>query len=418
MSEDSYTEVTSQSWFSRIGDSIKGILVGLVLFGAAFPMILWNENRAIDTAKGLEEGAGAVVSVAASPLDPQNEGKLVHINADAKTDAVLVDSDFGIKVTALQLVRKVEMYQWEESKESETEKKLGGGTETKTTYSYRKVWADHPLDSSGFKQSEEHRNPGRFPYESQQQIADPVTLGDYVLPSFLVGRLDKLTAVNLAEQSLTLPGQQVQPAVEGPKKKNKKAKTIPETETIEPKAQTGYQVFGQEIYSASPNDPQIGDIRISFSMVSPGPVSLVARQVGKTFEPYQTHTDTTIEMIQSGTQSAANMFKQAEEANTMLTWILRGVAFFMMFLGLSMVLKPISVLGDVVPIIGSILGVGTGLIAGLLALALTLITVAIAWIAVRPMLSAVLVVGGIAALFGMKKLRRKPAGQPASAAAT
>ena len=29
MSEDSFTEVTSEGWFSRIGGAIKGILVGL-----------------------------------------------------------------------------------------------------------------------------------------------------------------------------------------------------------------------------------------------------------------------------------------------------------------------------------------------------------------------------------------------------
>ena len=31
MSDDSFTEVTNQSWFSRIGSSIKGVLVGIVL---------------------------------------------------------------------------------------------------------------------------------------------------------------------------------------------------------------------------------------------------------------------------------------------------------------------------------------------------------------------------------------------------
>ena len=37
MSEDSFTEVTSESWFGRIGGAIKGILLGLVLFAMYRP---------------------------------------------------------------------------------------------------------------------------------------------------------------------------------------------------------------------------------------------------------------------------------------------------------------------------------------------------------------------------------------------
>ena len=32
MPGDSFTEVTSRSWFGRMGESIKGVIVGLVLF--------------------------------------------------------------------------------------------------------------------------------------------------------------------------------------------------------------------------------------------------------------------------------------------------------------------------------------------------------------------------------------------------
>jgi len=429
MSGDSYTEVTSQSWFSRIGDSIKGIVVGLVLFAAAFPLILWNENRAIDTARGLEEGAAAVVSIPPAPVDPQYDGKLVHINAEATTDAVLSDTDFGIKVSALKLQRIVEMYQWEETQESKTEKKLGGGTETTTTYHYQKVWSARPIDSSRFKQAGEHPNPGSFAYAGREWVAEPVMAGDYLLPGFLVERLDGYTPVNLAEQSLSLPGRtditvaepataapQV-PATDGKPIEGGDGKPAPMAAAAQPvQPQKGYRVQGQEIFSGSPADPQIGDLRIRFAVVKPGPISLVARQVGSTFEPYHTQTDTSIALIQSGTASAHNMFKQAEAANSMLTWILRGVAFFMMFAGLSMVLRPLSVLGDVVPIIGDLLGMGTGLIAGVLALVLSLVTIAIAWFVVRPLLSVGLLAAGGAALFGLKKLRAKRAVAPAPAA--
>ena len=63
----------------------------------------------------------------------------------ATTSEILVDPSFGVAQQAIHLERRVSMYQWRESRESKTEKKLGGGTETITTYSYSKGWSDRPI---------------------------------------------------------------------------------------------------------------------------------------------------------------------------------------------------------------------------------------------------------------------------------
>ena len=54
-----FTEVTSRSWISRIGQSIVGVLIGLVMVIAAIVVLFWNEGRAIQTARSLAEGAGS-----------------------------------------------------------------------------------------------------------------------------------------------------------------------------------------------------------------------------------------------------------------------------------------------------------------------------------------------------------------------
>ena len=77
--EDTHTEVTTESWGSRIGSSLGGIVVGILLIIASFPTLFWNEGRAVKTAQSLEEGGGAVVSVAVDRVDPQNEGKPLPI---------------------------------------------------------------------------------------------------------------------------------------------------------------------------------------------------------------------------------------------------------------------------------------------------------------------------------------------------
>jgi hypothetical protein len=61
------------------------------------------------------------------------------------------------------------------------------------------------------------------------------------------------------------------------------------------------------------------------------------------------------------------------------------------------IMRPLSVLGSVIPFIGSIIGMGTGLVSVVLAGTISLLVIAIAWIAVRPVLGIallVLVVGG------------------------
>ncbi len=116
---DTYREVSSQSWFGRLGQSIKSVLVGLVIFVVSFPLLYWNESRAVRTARSLEEGAGSVINVGSDRVDPTRENKLVHVSGDVTTPATLTDSDFGVSVNALVLIRHVEMFQWLESEKKE-----------------------------------------------------------------------------------------------------------------------------------------------------------------------------------------------------------------------------------------------------------------------------------------------------------
>ena len=72
---DSYTEVTSQGWFSRIGESIKGILFGIIVIPLTIILLWWNEGRSVATAKGLAEGAKVTVEAEAGTVDTAKEGK-------------------------------------------------------------------------------------------------------------------------------------------------------------------------------------------------------------------------------------------------------------------------------------------------------------------------------------------------------
>lgn len=382
-------EVTSQSWFGRIRESFKSFLFGIALFLGAFPVLFLNEGRAVKTEKSLEEGQGAVVSVKADRVDPANEQKLVHLSGRAVTDEKLSDAEFGISANAIKLRRNVEMYQWKEKKESTTDKKTGGGSTTRTTYTYSKEWSKDLENSSDFKEADAHQNPSSLPYESKVAVAEVVTLGAFKLPASLIGRIDEFEPVRVEDQVAALPAEL---------KNNVKI-------------QDGTYYMGKD-----PKVPEVGDVRISFATVNPTEVSVVSKQVGNTFEAYHASAGMDVELLERGVRTAESMFQSALARNTMLTWILRGVGFFMMFLGLVMFFRPISVLGDVIPLIGSMLAFGTGLFAFAIAAALSIGTVGVAWVVYRPVLGIILLSVAIAALVALAVSGRKKVAAASAAA--
>ncbi len=168
--------------------------------------------------------------------------------------------------------------------------------------------------------------------------------------------------------------------------------------------------------TANPGNPQVGDVRITWSMIpAEMPVSIVAVQTGTTFAPYVAKDSAadgyTVDLLETGIKTKEEMFQNAENANTMMTWILRFVGWLMMYMGLKMVLRPLEVLGDVLPILGDIIGIGTGILAFLIATPVALITIGIAWLFYRPILGIVLLAaaGGLIFLLIKKKAAAKAA---------
>ncbi len=378
MSDDLFTEVTSESWFGRIGRAFVGVLVGLALFVASFPLLFWNEGRAVKRYKTLKEGTAAVVSVGSDSVDEANEGKLIHLSGLATTDETLVDSIFGVSAQALKLRRSVEMYQWEEQTERRSRKKLGGGRRTVKTYRYSRTWNDKLVDSSSFREPEGHTNPRSMPFRSQEQLAKEAKLGAFSLSDGLLGKMQAYTPVQPKRVPAALSGK--------------------------------IKLSGHGFYAGSdPGSPGIGDCRIRFSVVEPAPVSVVARQVGSALAAYQTKVGGAIELLEMGTVPAEAMFQAARERNRIFTWILRAAGYVVMMIGLGLILRPLSVIADVIPFLGSLVGAGTGLMAFLIATPLSLITVAIAWIVFRPLIGSGLLAVALAFVIpigGQMKSRR------------
>jgi len=390
---DSFTETTTKSWGSRLGESIKGVLFGLVLIVGSGIFLFWNEGRAVQTQRSLTEGASLVVSVDPARVDPANDGKLVHLSGDLKPGVPLSDPDFTVSATALRLVRTVEMYQWKEETKTETRKNVGGSEETVTTYEYVRTWSDSRIDSSRFKRQEGHINP-QMQYRGVSYSSRDATLGAFRPGANVIDRLP-------ASQNLSLDpslAEKLAGRIKGP-----------------------VHVADGRIYvGESPSQQRIGDLRISFQLAPAGPASIIGRQVGTGLADYQTRAGDPLLMVRPGIMSAADMFAAAQRENSILTWILRFAGVLAMFIGFMMVLAPLVVVADVVPFIGNILSAGSAIVSLVLTAIVAPVVIAVAWFWYRPLVSVAVLAIGLALAYGFKRwasqrAAARKAAQPATA---
>ncbi|MEO6054546.1 MAG: TMEM43 family protein [Chthoniobacterales bacterium] len=358
--------------------SLAGVIIGILLILAAVILLWWNEGNAVKTAKGLREGAAAVVSIQPDTVSPANNHKLVHLTGMATTAEVLRDPLFHISANAIRLDRNVQMYQWKEEKESTTHNKLGGGTETKTTYKYEKTWSGERIDSSKFKHPEDHENPDHMLAPSKAVDAKNVTLGAFALSAKIISQMTGDEPLELSDADL---------------------------EKLPSKLRSAAQLSGNMLYfGKEPESPAVGDQKVDFQILKPAVFSIIGMQTDNTFEPFGTHTGTEILLVESGTVSAQGMFQHAESANVVLTWILRLVGFILMAIGFGLMLGPIGTLASVIPLLGDIVGAGTGLASFLLAGIGSVLIIALAWIAYRPLFGVILLLLGIGGVIFARRL--------------
>ena len=316
---------------------------------------------------------------------------MVYAYGEASSDEILSDEEFGIEVNALKLKRKVEMYQWKEFTKTKKEKKLGGAEETITDYTYKKVWSDVLINSNDFKLREDHQNPAGMDYANYELVAAQIDFGEFVIE-------DNVSSYFTNYKGLSLSNLYTNEFIN--------AKIITEKEAdLEEGSSIQKLYFGY----GSHKSPQIGDYKVSFQFIENGDYSILANQVGNTFDSFETSTESTILMVESGKVSAKKMFSTAQSNNTVLTWVLRFVGIFMMYLGIMMIFGLVTTLANIIPFLGTLVNMGVSLFAGIISLTLPLMTISLAWIFYRPILGSIILVAAIAIIlfFYKKSLDRK-----------
>lgn len=385
--EGEFTEVTYDSLGDRLKGSCAGICIGLILFFGSFPLIFWNEERAVERYDALQEGEQQTISVNSFEINPNNEGKLLHFTADIVDGGdAIVDPVFGIVSDGLKLRRNAEMYQWDEDVQTKTTTTYGGKKKTTKTYSYNKRWQSYLINSNNFRRSG-YGNPQYMRFENEEFDASTIMIGAYTLPDRLRnqiywGRELQVTIDDITDESLRSEAQY--------------------------DGNTGGYYFGN-----SPSYPDIGDQRVWFSETPSSTITIVGVQSGNTLQAFVSATGEggDVLLFKEGNFTAAEMYDQAEAENAAATWILRFVGFAAMALGLYLIFRPIEVFADIIPCVGSIVGCGIIFMAVLIAAILSSITIAIAWLVAHPMIGGIVLAVTLTVIgccaFGVKKLVKK-----------
>lgn len=366
------TRVTRQGYGSKIGDSLKGVVFGFFAIIASIGLLWFNESNSVKEIRKIAEGKKNTVTVDSKVYTQANEGVLVHMSGTAETDDLLMDDEFRFELNAIKFEKVVEMYQYKENKKTETKDNVGGSTTTTETFTYEEVWSETLISSDGFNESW-RSNPKDFDYKAASYQAKNVDLGVYKLSSGLIAQIGGAEDFNV-------------------------------TEEIYPTDDNYGLISGGKIYfGAGSKNPEIGDERISFQVTYPHEISIVSQQQGESFVPYVAKNGRTIELVYDGIKTSEEMFASEASKNSIMTWVLRLVGFLLMFAGFAAILKPISTVGSVIPLLGNVLQAGIGIIAGLIAFIISFVVIAVAWIVFRPILGiCLLLIAGAAFYFGKK----------------
>ena len=466
-----YTETTTTGYGTRVGNSFKSIGTGFILFCAATVLLWWNEGRAVKTAKMLEEAGSSYVEMPnPGKIDASLDGELICGTAMATTEDSLMDKDFGIGAKAIAIKRHVEYYQWVEHSESKSEDKLGGKEVTTTTYTYSQQWVSSPVQSSQFKDpAYQNKNTVLATVEDAEQYAENVAFGAYKLNESLIRSISSKETMELAisDDLLKQLDKNAQTAYErfyGVQNKNQQPTQQPVQQPAIPdsvralmsdsakavldslqavndsinKAMANAQnkkdydyihVAGNVLYYGKvPGSPQVGDVRVTFEKIVPAKVTVMAVVDGDTFKPFKAKNGKRFETLVMGKKTGDEIIEDAQDANSMWTWMLRIVGIMLVISALKMIFGFLSMILKVVPFLASIMGFGVGIVCTVIGVVWSLIVIAIAWIFYRPVLGIILllIAGFLVWVFafkGKEKLKeiaakaKNKAQQPVPAAA-
>jgi len=163
-----------------------------------------------------------------------------------------------------------------------------------------------------------------------------------------------------------------------------------------------------------PNNPIVGDMRVSYKKIDSMTVSIAVQQMSNNFTAYIAKAGKPMLLVDKGVHSSHKMYKDAHDCATSLTWILQCIGTFIVYLGLILIMAPLIMLVDIILFIGDMIEGMMYCIMIPVAFVILLMVISFTWLAYCPalMVPLVLVCFGAAYYSWYRKQRqkRKPEG--------
>ncbi|KAL5479125.1 hypothetical protein EMCRGX_G022607 [Ephydatia muelleri] len=318
------------NFLARLGNSCVGILVGLVVVIGGCTLLFWNELL-VETRSICHEldDIGHVVE--------SLNGKLVSVSGPLTVPEPVIDPQFGETRTR-------------EFKERD------GTIRKETEYSYTNAWKSDLVSSAQFDDLR-HTNPREFPVKAETFSAHIVRLGAFLLSQDV---LQKIT--NWRSVVLTTPTQP-----------------------------SDYKLYNNMFYLGDPLKPKVGDVRVSFDYAGSGDVSVVGGQRSGAVLGHFPIKGESFLAVYVERLTMEEVFAKEHAHNSNITWILRAVGWFVLFIGFNMMTRILVIIVDWIPLVRDLVSTATSLLCAALSFSLAVLVVGVAWFRYRPLLALVTV---------------------------
>ncbi len=266
----------------------------------------------------------AIIMPSASRVDPTYDGKLVHTQGNANTTQSLQDARFGIDVKALGLVYKVEYYQ-----------------DVNTGEGFDVDWTNTPAK---FLNPQDYavNAPIMASLVDKTEYVKEATLGGYAMGENLLHGLRDARPLDLRVSPEQLEALHVSMLEEA-----KKALHVSDSVEVYLKAlQEGdsprilAKIVDNTLYLGNdPNDPQLGDIRLSFDVIPEQEVSTLAVIHGSSIDAYEDARGEAIPLIYAGRLNTEEVIAMRGTEDNYDVWLLRVLFGTLIVFGARMIIS-------------------------------------------------------------------------------
>ncbi|XP_037787615.1 transmembrane protein 43 homolog [Penaeus monodon] len=391
----------------QVRESIPAVVIGVILILVGSGVLFWNEGRAVQTSRSLDEGYNAVIKVQNSTkLYEENNHKLVYVWGPLSVSPPLADDYYGVEISAVRLKRRVQMYQWIEeessmltlagcpslssmfcpvthpvlpvlvSRNSILSMKIVYSMETALLQPWQVAvtrlsgqifsWHDSYINLISYVTyvcalPKHYHSSRSIPVPAVVQVAETTKVGIYHLSPAGKDKFTEFTPFSGDEQ--------------------------PEGDEI--KLHGGMYYITRDIFN-----PDIGDLRVQFYYACRAGemVSVVGQQIGETLHPYLTSNGNELLIVRTGKHTVEEMFSSEHAQNRFLTWNLRLAGWFLMFIGLTCVSNIAHSLIICSPLLRDVVALGLGSANLTLSMSTSLVIIGGAWCIYRPGLALLILV--------------------------